>query len=126
MFRALLAPIVRSTTTVCAAPGTSYASDDHLLRDRLFLIQLVVWVRDSPTAFCFDLARAFHQGDTMPSLHPRNFSDLSLVWERDRCIPGALCFCFDLARVFLQVATMPQHPRKVENQKAACIRMHCM
>jgi len=30
MFRALLAPIIRSMTTVYAAPGASYKSDDHL------------------------------------------------------------------------------------------------
>ena len=30
MFRALLPPIIRSMTTVYAAPGTSYTSDKHL------------------------------------------------------------------------------------------------
>ena len=30
MFRALFAPIIRSVTTVYAAPGSSYTSDNHL------------------------------------------------------------------------------------------------
>jgi len=36
--------------------------------------------------FCFDLARVFLQGATMPPLHP--FLDLSLLWEGDRYSPG--------------------------------------
>jgi hypothetical protein len=35
------------------------------------LVLLVVWDRDSPAALCFDLARVFLQGATMPPLHPR-------------------------------------------------------
>ena len=50
--------------------------------------------------FCFDLAKVFLQGATMPHLHPF-FFEFSLLWEE------ALCFCFDLAKVFLQGATMP-------------------
>ena len=85
------------------------------------------------TWFCFDLAKVFLQGATMPPLHPffvivivvrwimlplplsqgissgcyhatpTLFLELSL-WE------GALCFCFDLARGFLQGATMSTIP----------------
>ena len=35
------------------------------------LVLLVVLDRDSPAALCFDLARVFLQGATMPPLHPR-------------------------------------------------------
>ena len=52
--------------------------------------------------FCFDLAKVFLPGATMPPLHPL-FSC--------HCGKAALCFCFNLAKIFLQDATMsPLYP----------------
>ena len=51
--------------------------------------------------FCFEFAKVFLQGATMPSINQKNF------WIC-HCGEGALCFRFDLAKVFLQGA--PCHP----------------
>ena len=51
--------------------------------------------------FCFDLARVLLQGASMLTQHIRiYFLDLSLLWEGDRYITGALCLCYDLLRLF--------------------------
>jgi hypothetical protein len=51
--------------------------------------------------FCFDLAKAFLQGATMPPLH------LKIFWICHYCWKGTLCFCSELAMLFLHGATMP-------------------
>ena len=89
---------------------------------------------DGAICFCFDLAKVFPQGFTMPPLHP-NFIFFGIVIITGRgimlllrlsqgissgCQPctnlfrnchyrgkGALSFCFDLAKVFHRGATMP-------------------
>ena len=98
--------------------------------------------------FCFDLAKVFLQGATMPHLHPF-FSELALLCEG--CIilllrisqgtssgchhatptptfflncryfgKGALWYCFDLAKVFLQGETMP--PLHTKNSDLSLFR----
>jgi len=49
--------------------------------------------------FCFDLAKVFCHGTTMPHLH--HFFGIAFILGR------ALCFCFDFSNVFLQGANMP-------------------
>jgi len=82
--------------------------------------------------FCFELARVYLQGATMPSLHQKFYSELSVVWERRILLllrlgqgfssgctmqplyqkqflvlsllwEGALCFGFGLAKVYFRV-----------------------
>ena len=67
------------------------------------------------TAFCLDLCRVFLRVPACHSYTIEYFSDLSLVWERDRYSLGELHFCFDMSKVLLQGTAIPAlHLRKVE------------
>ena len=89
-------------------PCHSYPPKNLFFTGAVICVGKRVMVRLDPV-FCFDLARVFFQGATMPSLHPRIFIFLSVCSVGNRDSPMEICF--ELARVF-QDATMPLlHPK---------------
>ena len=75
----------------------NYSGCYHANRKQKFFFELLLW--EGALCFCFDLAKVFLQGATMPTLQPIFFGIV--------IVGRALCFCFDLTKVFLQGGDMP-------------------